>query len=200
MKITKELTVDNLSFTLPEKDEDGYYIARCVYDDDKEGLYWLLKNVHVEESFTDEDEIIVKEQQNKSLLEQFVILDKKIVHEIEVNSEEWFNKKLKKEVVQRNYKTLIKENFVDDALLTIPLERTEEEQELTFDIYNHKKELVDETELEFPLNMHTLLNLRGLRFTRSKVEPIWDVIQIKVLKKVEEKVQKKCLIDDENEN
>jgi hypothetical protein len=198
MKIIKDINVEKVLFTLPEKDEDGYYISRCEYDKDKEGMYWLLRNVNIDDTFTDEDEIIVKESKNKDIFDQFVSLDKKIVQEIEEKSEEWFGKKLKKEVVQRNYKTLLKENFVDEALLTIPLERTEEEQELTFDIYNHKKELVDETELEFPLQIHTLLNLRGLRFTRSKVEPIWYIIQIKVLKKLEEKVQKKCLIDDEN--
>jgi len=198
MKIIKDINIEKLAFTLPEKDEDGYYISKCEYDGDNEGMYWLLRNVNIEESFTDEDDMIVKEGKNKSIFEQFVLLDKKIVEEIEENSEEWFGKRLKKEVVQRNYKTLLKENFIDEALLTIPLERTEEDQELTFDIYNHKKELVDETELEYPLKIHTLLNLRGLRFTRSKVEPLWDVIQIKVLEEVVEKVEKKCLIDDEN--
>ena len=198
MKIIKNINIEKVLFKLPKKDEDGYYISNCEYDNDQEGMYWLIKNVNIEDSFTDEDEIIVKESKNKELFEQFGLLDKKIVKEIEEKSEEWFGKKLKKEVVQRNYKTLLKENFVDEGLIIIPLERTEEEQELTFDIYNHNKELVDETELEYPLKVHTLLNLRGLRFTRSKVEPMWNVIQIKVLKPIVEKVEKKCLIDDEN--
>ena len=198
MKIIKDINTELLSFSSPEKDEDGYYISKCVYNEDNEGLYWLVKNIEVIESFTDEDEIILQENKNKELLEDFTNIDKKIVKEIEENSEEWFNKKLKKEVVERNYRTLINENLMDDPIIVIPLERTEDEQELTFDIYNSKKELIDETELEYPLKMHLLLNLRGLRFTRSKVEPIWDIIQIKLLQNKIKKEEKKCLIDDEN--
>ena len=36
MKIIKDINVEKVLFTLPEKDEDGYYISRCEYDKDKE--------------------------------------------------------------------------------------------------------------------------------------------------------------------
>lgn len=195
MKILKEINIEKLHFELPEKDEDGYYISNCRYEEEE--MYWLLKNVKLSTSLCDEDELIIKEEENKELFEMMSKIDEKIVHIIQERSEEWFGKRLKKQIIQRNFKTLLKENFVDSAFISIPLDR-DDEQELTFEIYNENKEQIDETELEVPCESHILLKLNGLRFTRSKVEALWDIVQMKVLpRKKVKKIEKKCLIDDE---
>lgn len=151
-----------VNYSIPKKGDDGFYFVETTNDD---GLVLVqLNNVNVGD-ISDEVTFVLNSESNVDKIGTF---DKDIIEQANVNQEEWFGKKISKNVIDRAFVQSVNNGQITGELIDATK------------IFNHTNEVVDSTYLQVGKKCNILMELNGVWFAKKTFGPSWNVVQVKV--------------------
>lgn len=175
-------------YEAPTRDQDGCYIVKVKTDENKKCLF-QLRNVSVRDLG---QEIEMK----SSKLDTIKEVDQENLNVATERSKEWFNKELSQETL----KTFYTPSFVKNVMTADKISATR--------VFNPERESIPFEIISEPKSCDVLLEFAGIWFAKKTFGPIWNVVQIKLVKPTpepepepepepQEEYPEECIIDDE---
>ena len=191
----RDIDVNNIIFSNPEKVKGGSYISIPKYNDN--AIYIQTPKL-VNKGFTKTDQRCTMELEldntHLNFYEFITNIDDFNIVNIQKNSLEWFKQAFPLDVVEEFYKSPVKmarSKKAPSLKVKVPLSRGN----IDCSIYNNKNQLINHSQIKENSKVLTVLHFYGLRFLKQQVICEWVPIQIKIYDEVKE-LNEKYLIDD----
>jgi len=151
-----------VTYSTPQKGDDGLYFVDTTNED---GLVLVqLNNV----SINDVSDDIIFDLNSDMNIDKIGVFDQDNMDQATINQEEWFGKKISKNVIERAYVRSVNNNQITGELIGATK------------IFNQKNELVDSDCIQVGKKCNILLELNGIWFAKKTFGPSWNVVQVKV--------------------
>jgi hypothetical protein len=151
-----------VSYSSPKKGDDGLYFVDTTSE---EGLVLVqLNNVNMNDISDD----ITFDLNSETNINKIDVFDKGNMDQAITNQEEWFGKKISKNVIERAYVRSVNNGQITGELIDATR------------IFNQGNELVDREYLQVGKKCNILLELNGIWFAKKTFGPSWNVVQVKV--------------------
>ena len=172
----KDITIDDLTFTNPEK-LGNCYICNLYNDDD---LVYVqtpileISNINLSE----DDNYIEVSSDNKQFVDFLLEMDENCVQSTFNNSEEWFKKDIPYEAIDNMYKERIIESDDDETIFQTRFKLPVVNEKVQCNIYNKDREIIDIKDLNGK-NIIMILHFKGLKILKDNFSLDCYINQIK---------------------
>ena len=178
----------------PTRDQDGCYIVRVKSDENKKCLF-QLRNVSVRDLG---QEVEIK----SSKFDTIKAVDGENLNIASERSKDWFKKEMSQETLKTFYQPSFTKNIMNADKIGASRVFNPERESIPFEIISEAK------------TCDVLLEFAGIWFAKKTFGPMWNVVQIKLVKPTpepepepeaepepepeqEEEYPEECIIDDE---
>ena len=174
-----DFVLNEISFTHPERNVGNSYIAKTNYPNKQRYIIQLPLLKTLDGIITiDKKEYLTLEidEQNIDVSHFFSNIDEYCIKYISDHSNEWFEEEYDISSIENTYKNTIKK-IGNSYVIRIRIPPSMKDVISVFDENKNKvgfDHIVQDSELI------TLIELEGLRFLRTQVIPIWNLLQCKV--------------------
>lgn len=156
----------------PKQLQDGRFFVKATRDDGENARVFVqLNNTTILSEFSGDDEIIL--QVDESQREKLTAIDENTLRAAKELSSEWFKKDLSEKTLTAAYS-----KSVSDDHMTVT-KMTHKGNVLT-KVYDHKKTLVENPDIEDGTLCDVLLEFTGVWFLKKTYGPVWRLVQVRL--------------------
>ena len=173
----KDVTIDNLKFTNPERIDNSYICN--LYDNDDNLLYIQTPILKVNDIIlSDDNNYIDINTNNKHFIDFLLDMDENCIKCTFNNSESWFKKEIPYDAVENMYNE--KDIYEENKNYQLKLELPVIDNKLQCNVFNENKEIIDIDEIKNK-NIVMIIHFKGLRILKNSFYLDLYVNQIKVV-------------------
>tara|TARA_Y100000310_G_scaffold300460_1_gene336149 strand:+ start:822 stop:1766 length:945 start_codon:yes stop_codon:yes gene_type:complete len=178
----KEVVINHFQFHKLTRHVGDSRIARSFYENNMR-VFIQLPRLRTPEGIikVGKKEFLTLEidQENQLLNDFFLNMDEYLVKYVSDHSEEWFGKSYDVEGIEGTYKKTVKES-VSKRKLSIRIRIPPEKRE-NIAVFDENRNRLNLVHLCPDAYLVTLVELEGLRFLRTQITPVWNLLQCKVV-------------------
>lgn len=191
----KDVTIDNLKFTDPERIDNSYICN--LYNDDDKLLYIQSPILKVNNIvLSNDNNFIDVNTNNKHFIDFLLDMDENCIKCTFNNSENWFKKEIPYDAIENMYSE--KDIYEEDKKYQLKLELPVIDNKLQCNVFNENKEIIDVDEIKNK-NVVMIIHFKGLRILKNSFYLDLYVNQIKVVNTDKYNIlEKYSIIDDES--
>ena len=191
----KDVTIDNLKFTDPERIDNSYICN--LYNDDDKLLYIQSPVLKVNDIvLSDDNNFIDVNTNNKHFIDFLLDMDENCIKCTFNNSERWFKKEIPYDAIENMYSE--KDIYEEDKKYQLKLELPVIDNKLQCNVFNENKEIIDIDEIKNK-NIVMIIHFKGLRILKNSFYLDLYVNQIKVINTDKYNIlEKYSIIDDQS--
>jgi hypothetical protein len=180
--------IENILIGKPKK-QGEYFVSKVKYSDEYQKSHKLdliiqLPNMKLVNDITVlanvELEFINKQKYSNKVYDFLSAVDEFVLGNICKNSEEWFNKKIPIEKLNTMYNKNIKAPKSSDCNCTMNFKLSKE----NLSLIDHRKNELSLSEYKKDLTVECICKLKYIIFSKDKCFPVWELIVLKLNKRV----------------